>query len=202
MYVWFIFDGNGLQATDQFGNSAGDDELVETKGYHLSYFPVWGTRATGNQMKTFRYFDLAAIVVFAVAGPLIAELAFIAWLIVLDPSELLHLANIGRAFVNFVSILPIFYLLGLVPSLLAGLLFGIVWKMWPGRMLHGALVCASAGSGAGALAALLWAIMLRFPDYTSGSLYYGLGACSGAVCALLVRYCKIVAREALATPAP
>lgn len=152
----------------------------------------------GNQMKIFRYFDWGTILVFGIAGPPVCDLGFLFWQVLKDPDELSHLAdiaNIGRAFFNFAYILPIFYSLAFVPALWAGLLFGIVWKMWPERIVRNLLTCAIAGGGIGVLAVLSWAVVLGFPDYTTASLSYGLGTYSGAVCALLVLYCKGLAQK-------
>ncbi|OBZ95564.1 hypothetical protein ADU59_09195 [Pararhizobium polonicum] len=153
-------------------------------------------------MTIFRYFDWAAILVFAIAGPLVVEVAFFFWLIVVGPIDLLYIANLGGTRVDFFSILPFFYLLCFVPALFAGVLFGIAWRMWPKRMQRGMLICTIAGGGAGMFAALSWATLFGFPDYSSAFLYFGLPTCSGALCARFVRRIKIVTQKPLATDAP
>lgn len=149
----------------------------------------------GDHMKISKYLDWGVALLSAIAGPPVGSL-FVLLSLVSD------LAELWSALVAFITTLPAAYVLGLPSSILAGLLFGIVWRIWPARMMSGWLICAVAGSMTGALGVFLSAAMLSWPGSISDFFYYRVGIGSGAICALFVRYRKSIAQRALRTDAP
>lgn len=122
---------------------------------------------------------------FIVFGPAFGMLAVLCLVPIKDPSELQKGGDIAQLATLMIVGLPLSYLIGTIPALLAGLLFGIS-SCLPGVLRH-PLPCLLAGAGSGSGGC---ALFLLIPAGAGGDglpFYAGIGGFAGACCGLLLR---------------
>ena len=129
-------------------------------------------------MKPVRYPVLRTVTLFVAVGPSVGTF-------VTSLGVFWKFGDIGYMLVVFVFFLPFAYIFGFIPAILAGWLFGAVWKNESRTLLSRPVICAVTGSVTGALGGLFLILM---PD---GWFYCVAGAISGAVCAMIVRRYRI-----------